>query len=138
MSMEENTASNLSKALEMIEGASRMGADIVCLPELFASQYFPQRRNAEVSAETIPGPITNALSRSARRNGVCIVGGSIFEKGKSGTYNTSVVFDERGKILGKYRKVHIPQDESFYEQDYFASGNEVQDIRHSASRRSAF
>ncbi len=101
-----------------------MGADIVCLPELFASQYFPQRRNAEVSAETIPGPTTNALSRSARKNGVCIVGGSIFEKDRRNTYNTSVVFDKRGKILGKYRKVHIPQDESFYEQDYFASGNE--------------
>ena len=134
MSMNDDEASNLSKALEMIEGASRMGAEIVCLPELFAFPYFPQRRGAEVNAEAIPGPTTNALSRSARKNGVCIVGGSIFEKGKKETYNTSVVFDERGRILGKYRKVHIPQDESFYEQDYFASGSKYRTFNTSKAR----
>ena len=123
MSMQEDQASNLSKALEMIEGASRNGADILCLPELFTSRYFPREEDALVSAETIPGRTTNALSKSARKNRVCIIGGSIFEKAKKGNYNTSVVFDTQGRILGKYRKVHIPQDESFYEQDYFVSGN---------------
>src|SRR5271157_5847701 len=124
MSMEEDQSSNLSKALEMIEGASRSGAEVVCLPELFASRYFPQEEDAFVRAESVPGATTEALSRSARKNGVCIVGGSVFEKDKGSTYNTSVVFDSKGRTLGKYRKVHIPQDESFYEQDYFTSGNE--------------
>ena len=124
MSMQEDEASNLSKAIEMIEGAAKFGAEIVCLPELFASRYFPQEKDAKNDAQTIPGPITESLSRCARKNSVCLVGGSIFEKEHDKTYNTSVVFDNKGKILGKYRKVHIPQDESFYEQNYFVSGKE--------------
>jgi len=129
MSMQENAASNLSKALEMIEGAGRFGAEIVCLPELFNSRYFPQQENSLAIAETIPGPTTEALSRSARKNDICLVGGSIYERAGKKRFNTSVVFDDKGRILGRYRKVHIPQDESFYEQEYFDSGKEYRNFK---------
>jgi len=122
MSMTEDPAQNLSKAVQMIEEASGKGAGVVCLPELFASRYFPQEMKAKVKAEPIPGPITRRLSSVAKKNDVAIVGGSISEKAGGRLYNTSVVLGPDGKLLGKYRKVHIPQDESFYEQSYFSSG----------------
>jgi N-carbamoylputrescine amidase len=122
MSMTDEPAENLSKAVEMIEEASRKGAGVVCLPELFASRYFPQERKAKVKAEPVPGPTTRRLSSVAKKNKVAIVGGSICEKAGGRLYNTSVVLGPDGEMLGKYRKVHIPQDESFYEQSYFTSG----------------
>jgi agmatine deiminase len=102
------------------------GAEIVCLPELFNSLYFPQeeKREESVIAETIPGPTTRALSEAARENHLVLVGGSIYEKAGPNSYNTSVVFDRTGKMIGRYRKVHIPQDPSFYEQNYFTSGSD--------------
>jgi agmatine deiminase len=113
---------NLARALEMIGEAARKGADIVCLPELFGSRYFPQHRGAQKIAEPIPGPTTDALSLAAKQNKVVIVGGSIYERSQGKFYNTSVVFDQNGRILGKYRKVHIPFDSHYYEKDYFSSG----------------
>ncbi len=124
MAMKDDKSANVSKALGMIEEAARKGASIVCLPELFTSKYFPQERGARVDAERIPGPTTKLLSAKAREMKITIVGGSICERGREGRlYNTSVVFGPSGRILGKYRKVQIPQDESFYEKDYFSSGN---------------
>lgn len=123
MSMSEVREENLSKALAMIEEASSKGAQIVCLPELFATRYFPQTKNSDLAPENIPGPTTKFLSQAARKNKIVLVGGSIFEIDGEKKYNTSVVFDERGHMLGKFRKVHIPQDESFYEQDYFSPGD---------------
>jgi predicted amidohydrolase len=122
MSMSQDREENLSKALGMIEEAASKGSQIVCLPELFATQYFPQTERSKLEPEKIPGPTSKFLSAAARKNHVVIVGGSIYEtKGKK-RFNTSLVFDETGKLLGKYRKVHLPQDESFFEQDYFSPG----------------
>ena len=127
MAMGKDPLANLSRAEGMIAQAARKGAEIVCLPELFSAPYFAQkegaRKEAEKYAESIPGKITQALSEAARRNGVALVGGSIYEKAAGKLYNTSVVFDEKGKLLGKYRKVHIPHDECFFEADYFEEGN---------------
>lgn len=123
MSMSEDEEENFSTALALIEDAASKGSQIVCLPELFATRYFPQTENSSVEAERIPGPTTKFLSNAARKNHVVLVGGSIFETTGDKKYNTSLVFDENGRMLGKYRKVHIPQDESFFEQDYFSSGD---------------
>jgi agmatine deiminase len=123
MSMGDDREANISKAVTMVAEASRRGASIVCLPELFASPYFPQQRGARALAEPVPGPTTRRLAEAARESKVALVGGSLYEKAPGGRfYNTSVVFDESGRILGKYRKVQVPQDESFYEKDYFSSG----------------
>src|ERR1019366_3322289 len=126
MAMEEDADANISKAVAMVEDASTNGASIVCLPELFASRYFPQQQKKDATAHTepVPGPTTRRLAEAARESKVILVGGSLYEKAAGGRfYNTSVVFDENGRLLGKYRKVQIPQDESFYEKDYFSSGN---------------
>ena len=122
MSMSEDKEENFSKALGMIEEATSRGSQIVCLPELFATKYFPQTEKSNVGPEKIPGRTSKFLSNAARKNHVVLVGGSIYEADGKNRYNTCVVFDEDGKMLGKYRKVHIPQDASFYEQDYFSSG----------------
>ncbi|HLE09398.1 MAG TPA: nitrilase-related carbon-nitrogen hydrolase, partial [Thermodesulfobacteriota bacterium] len=126
MSMSSDRGENLKKAVEMIKEAAKIGAQIVCLPELFTTLYFPREENARVSglAETIPGKTTDVLGKAARENNVVLVGGSIFEKEGGKFYNTSVVFAENGKIIGKYRKMHIPHDPFFHEKDYFEEGNE--------------
>jgi predicted amidohydrolase len=123
MSMGDDREANISKAVAMVAEASRKGASIVCLPELFASRYFPQEKGAKAVAEAVPGPTTRRLAEAAMESKVTLVGGSIYERAPGGRlYNTSVVFDEDGRILGRYRKVQVPQDESFYEKDYFSSG----------------
>lgn len=124
MSMSEDQSKNLNKAERMIRQAAKKGAQIVCLPELFNSLYFPQEETSRPIAEKIPGPTIAALSRVTRESKVVLVGGSIYEKAGKKMYNTSVVFDDDGTILGKYRKVHIPNDQSFYEQHYFDPGKE--------------
>jgi predicted amidohydrolase len=123
MAMLEDRIGNLEKAGTMVSVAKSKGADIVCLPELFNSPYFPQEERSRSIPETIPGHTTRFLSNAAKTNEVVLVGGSIYEKDGQKSYNTSVVFDTDGKILGKYRKVHVPSDPSFYEQSYFESGS---------------
>jgi len=124
MAMEDDPEANISKAISMVAEAARKGASIVCLPELFPYRYFPQERGAKPRAEPVPGPTSKRLSQAARESGVSLVGGSLYENASTGRYyNTSVVFDESGRTLGKYRKVQVPQDEAFYEKDYFSSGN---------------
>ena len=125
MAMHEGLDANLEKALGLIDSAAMKGANIVCLPELFASPYFPQieKADAERFADEIPGRSTDALSDSAKENKVVIVGGSIFENDGGKFYNTTPVFDDKGNILGKYRKMHIPHDPNFFEQSYFRPGD---------------
>jgi agmatine deiminase len=124
MNMADNPSLNLGKAERLIDEAAKQGAHIVCLPELFNSLYFPQEEKAKPLAETIPGETTVTLSRVAKRNKIVLVGGSIYEKAGGKCYNTAIVFDEEGGIIGKYRKVHIPNDPNYYEQSYFDSGTE--------------
>jgi predicted amidohydrolase len=129
MSMLPDPLENLAKAIDMIEEAAAMGAEIICLPELFGSTYFAQYSNLQggiiegVPIETIPGDVTDALSACALESRVILVGGSIYEKEECDLFNTCVTFDQDGKILGKYRKVHIPHDERFFEQHYFSPGD---------------
>ncbi len=123
MAMSMNQEGNLNRALTMVDRAAKLGANIVCLPELFEFRYFPQdRESATATPLAIPNDTTDRLSEAARSNGIVLVGGSMYEKSGNNSYNTSPVFDEKGKLLGTYRKVHIPQDPCFFEQDYFSSG----------------
>lgn len=114
---------NISKATDLISEASERGGQVVCLPELFYSQYFPRTRGGRPLPESIPGPTSESLSKAARKAGVVLVGGSIYERKGKSRFNTCVVFDERGKLVGKYSKVHVPYDSHYYEQDYFTPGN---------------
>jgi predicted amidohydrolase len=134
MSMASSKDSNLSKAVKMICEAADRGASVVCLPELFATRYFPTEREAHPRPETVPGPTTARLSEEAKRDGVVLVGGSILERSGAKSYNTSVVFSEKGAILGKYRKVHLPQDEHYYEQSYFSPGDRYTVVETSVGR----
>lgn len=122
MAMGPNREENLAKAVRMVGEASGKGADIVCLPELFSSTYFPQNESESVRAEPIPGPTSRALSRAAGASKVVLVGGSIHERAGARRYNTSVVFDGRGRPMGKYRKVHVPYDSHYFEKNYFSPG----------------
>jgi agmatine deiminase len=120
--MSNSPDENLAKALAGVSDAAEEGAGVVCLPELFAWRYFPTTRNSRQTPVPIPSAMSRALSASAKKNNVVLVGGSLFETAGRSRYNTCLVFDERGRTVSKYRKVHIPQDEHYYEQDYFASG----------------
>ena len=125
MSCEQKATTNLKKAIARIGDAAKQGAQIVCLQELFRSQYFCQTEDIELFklAETIPGPSTEALSKVARQKHVVIIA-SLFEKRAAGVYhNTAVVIDASGKIAGKYRKMHIPDDPLYYEKFYFTPGD---------------
>ena len=121
-----NLERNLSVTEHLIGEGARRGADIVCLAELFATPYFAQKmdRRARDLAQPIPSPLSRFLSDCAKRHRVTLVGGSIYERGKDGRrYNTTLIYDARGKVIGKYRKVHIPHDPKYYEQYYFTPGN---------------
>jgi N-carbamoylputrescine amidase len=116
---------NVASAIRWIGRAAGDGAEIVCLPELFRSQYFCQSENHEnfSLAEEIPGPSTHALGKVAREKSILIVA-SLFERRAAGVYhNTAVIIGPDGKILGKYRKMHIPDDPSYYEKFYFTPGD---------------
>ena len=117
---------NLAKTALFIRRAARKGADIVCLQELFAYRYFAQTKGDEFFdlAEPVPGPLSQFLSKCASENRVIVVGGSIYERGEDGKlYNTALIYDARGALSGKYRKMHIPHDPNYYEQHYFSPGN---------------
>ena len=116
---------NLQKALTLIGQAAQRGAQIICLQELFRSQYFCQKQDATIFdlAEPIPGPSTEALAAAARQHQVVIVG-SLFERRDAGVYhNTAVVLDADGSLLGTYRKMHIPDDPLYFEKYYFTPGD---------------
>lgn len=116
---------NLANAIAKVREAAQGGAQIILLPELFRSLYFCQSEDHEFFklAEEIPGPSTNALAAEAKELGVVIVA-SLFEKRAAGVYhNTAAILDADGTYLGKYRKMHIPDDPLFYEKFYFTPGD---------------
>jgi N-carbamoylputrescine amidase len=116
---------NLERAITRVREAAKEGAQVICLPELFRSQYFCQTEdhaNFDL-AEPIPGPSTEALARVAKEARVVVIG-SLFERRAAGLYhNTAVVFDADGSTRGLYRKMHIPDDPAFYEKFYFTPGD---------------
>jgi N-carbamoylputrescine amidase len=121
----EDPDQNLAHLLERIEEAASQGAQIVSTQELFRSRYFCQTESHDhfALAEPIPGPTTEALARLAAARGIVIVA-SLFEYRAPGLYhNTAVVFDADGRLLGRYRKMHIPDDPLFYEKFYFTPGD---------------
>lgn len=125
MSCTADKAANLGKAVSKIKEAAAKGAQIICLQELFTSLYFCDVEDYDnfKLAESIPGPSTDALSKTAEELGVVIIA-SLFEKRTQGIYhNTTAVLDADGKYLGKYRKMHIPDDPAFYEKFYFTPGD---------------
>ena len=124
LTVSDDVAANVSKTIKRVEEASRKGAQIVCLPELYRTSYFPQEEKKDVSqlAETVPGESTRAFSELAKKNKIVIIA-PIFEKANGKYYNSAVTIDAEGKILGSYRKVHIPHDPLFYEKNYFEEGD---------------
>lgn len=125
MSCTSSKDGNLQKAIDKTREAAAQGAQIVCFQELFTSLYFCNEENYDnfLLAESIPGSATNTLSDLAKELGVVIIA-SLFEKRAQGLYhNTTAVLDADGTYLGKYRKMHIPDDPSFYEKFYFTPGD---------------
>jgi N-carbamoylputrescine amidase len=122
----DNLDDNLDKTEAFIKAAARKGAEVVCLQELFAQQYFAQTKDKKFfeSAQRVPGPISRFLSNCASANRIVLIGGSIYERGADAKlYNTALIYGAEGELLGKYRKMHIPHDPNYYEQFYFTPGN---------------
>ena len=116
---------NFAKAEWRIREAAARGAQIVCLQELFRSQYFCREENAALFdlAESIPGPSTAALSLLGAELGIVVVA-SLFERRTAGVYhNTAAIIDADGALLGIYRKMHIPDDPLYFEKFYFTPGD---------------
>jgi N-carbamoylputrescine amidase len=125
MSATPDQEKNLERAIDRLHQAQAKGAEIVCLPELFQTQYFCQREDAELFdlAEPIPGPATKRLAEAAKKLRIVVVG-SVFEKRAPGVYhNTAVMIDSDGTLRGIYRKMHIPDDPLYYEKYYFTPGD---------------
>ncbi len=125
MRMSQEVQANVEHACELLGKAAKLGAEIVCLPELFRSPYFCQTEDPEVFnlAESIPGPTTEALAKVAKQQGIAIIG-SLFERRAAGIYhNTAVIIDADGQLVGIYRKMHIPDDPLYYEKYYFTPGD---------------
>lgn len=125
MSCSTDVGANLDKACMRVREAADAGAQIICLPELFRSQYFCQKQETATFdlAESIPGPTTAALSAIAREKNVTVLG-SLFERRAAGVYhNTLAVIGPDGEIAGLYRKMHIPDDPLYYEKYYFTPGD---------------
>ncbi len=125
MTCSSNSEENMQKVIQEIEKAANRGAHIICLQELFRSLYFcdvEDYDNFEL-AESVPGPTTEILSKKAEELGVVIIA-SLFEKRTAGIYhNTTAVIDADGTYLGKYRKMHIPDDPGYFEKFYFTPGD---------------
>ena len=135
MSCSDNTEDNFQKAALKIREAASQGANIICLQELFKSLYFcdvEDHKNFEL-AEAIPGPSTDSLALLAKELGVVIIA-SLFEKRTHGLYhNTTAVLDADGTYLGKYRKMHIPDDPGYYEKFYFTPGDAPNGLEETSS-----
>ncbi|WP_043767052.1 carbon-nitrogen hydrolase [Algiphilus aromaticivorans] len=122
---EPDRATNLDRSIAGIREAAKRGAQLVLLPELHCSRYFCQQEDADCFdlAEAIPGPGTEAIGAVAAELGVVVVA-SLFEKRAPGLYhNTAVVLDADGRLAGRYRKMHIPDDPGYYEKFYFTPGD---------------
>ena len=116
---------NLGRAVSRIEEAAQRGAEVICLPELFSSQYFCQREDAALFdlAEPVPGPTTDTLGKIAKARGVLVIA-PLFERRAAGVYhNSAAVIGASGEVVGLYRKMHIPDDPAYYEKFYFTPGD---------------
>jgi N-carbamoylputrescine amidase len=125
MSCDTDASANVEKAVDRVREAAKMGAQIVCLQELFRTQYFCQKEDAQIFdlAEAIPGPSTELFGKIAKETGVAVVA-SLFERRAPGIYhNSAVVIDADGTLVGLYRKMHIPDDPLYYEKYYFTPGD---------------
>jgi len=125
MSCGPEPEANLQKAIDRVADAAGRGAQVICLPELFQTQYFCQREDASLFdlAEPIPGPTSAKLGEVAKAHNIVLVA-SLFEKRAPGVYhNTAAVFDTDGALRGLYRKMHIPDDPLYYEKYYFTPGD---------------
>jgi N-carbamoylputrescine amidase len=125
MSCSTDPKQNIEKALTKIREAAKDGAEIICLQELFRSQYFCREENADLFAlaESIPGPSTDLISKLAKELKVSIIA-SLFEKRAHGLYhNTAAIIDADGSLMGIYRKMHIPDDPLYFEKYYFTPGD---------------
>ncbi len=125
MAVAADPRENLEKGLSMIREAAKRGARVVCLPELFRTRYFCQREDTAFFdlAEEVPGPTTDAVSAAARDAGVVVVA-PVFERRAAGVYHNSLaVIDADGAVAGVYRKMHVPDDPSYYEKFYFTPGD---------------
>ena len=125
MKSTKNADENLSRAIQKVKEAAALGAQIVCMDELFRGEYFCRTEDAALFdlAEAIPGPATTALAQVAKEKKVVIVA-SLFERRAPGIYhNACAVLDADGTYLGKYRKMHIPDDPLYYEKFYFTPGD---------------
>ena len=125
MAARSDPEENLQRAVAFVEQAAGLGAQIICLPELFRSQYFCQREDAALFdlAETIPGSSTETLGRIARQKKVTVIA-PVFERRAAGLYHNSAAFiDPEGEVSGVYRKMHIPDDPAYYEKFYFTPGD---------------
>lgn len=121
----ENLETNVKHAVEAVREAAQKGANVICLPEIYRSQYFCQKEDIELYelAETIPGISTDVFTKVAKETGTYIVV-PVFEKRSLGIYHNSLAFiDDDGEIQGIYRKMHIPDDPAFYEKFYFTPGD---------------
>ena len=125
MSCTPQPEENLERAIQHVREAAKQGAQIVCLPELFLTQYFCQREDAALFdlAEPVPGPTTHRLGDVARELKITVIA-SLFERRAPGLYhNTAAIIDTGGKVDGVYRKMHIPDDPLYYEKFYFTPGD---------------
>jgi N-carbamoylputrescine amidase len=125
MAMGADVGDNLKRAIAGVRDAAKRGAKLVVLPELFRSRYFCQSEDAAqfALAEAIPGPSTETLAALAQELDVTLVA-SLFEKRAAGLYhNTAAVLDAERGFIGKYRKMHIPDDPRYYEKYYFTPGD---------------
>lgn len=125
MSCQKDKAANIEKAVKNIRDLASKGANIVCMQELFSSLYFCDVEDYEnfSLAEAIPGKTTEMFQALAKELGIVIVA-SLFERQMAGLYyNTTAVIDADGSYLGKYRKMHIPDDPGYYEKFYFTPGD---------------
>jgi len=125
MSTTPDPDQNLQRAIEHVRKAAGQGAQVICLPELFQTQYFCQREDAALFdlAEPIPGPTSSKLAEVAKQLKIVLIA-SLFEKRAPGVYhNTAAIFDADGALRGLYRKMHIPDDPLYYEKFYFTPGD---------------
>jgi len=125
MAMTLEPQENLERGMARVEEAAGLGAQLICLPELFRSRYFCQREDPALFdlAEPVPGPTTEALSNVAREKRVVVIA-PVFERRAPGVFhNSAAVIDADGELRGLYRKMHIPDDPGYYEKFYFAPGD---------------
>ena len=125
MACTPDTDENLRRAESRVDAAANEGAEVICLPELFRSQYFCQREDAALFnlAEPVPGPTTQALGKIAKGRQIVVIA-PIFERRAAGVYhNSAAIIDATGEVVGIYRKMHIPDDPAYYEKFYFTPGD---------------